>query len=411
MLSVNYTKRRTPKYILKIISISIGFSFAFLILELIARSFPATKHFSLQDQFECNWVDIKSKISERCIFKFYPNRKGRYTKGKIPPFPIDVIKETNDIGQFSSVDFKDLINKDSKSSFKILSIGDSYVEALQVNNDESFHGILNSLSTLDGKRVISSSIGKGGDAFSQYLLNLQYVSQRTNIDNLTIVIPVISNDFENSIFGYRTNIPGAYFEAKEGETYKFKYINYNRKLPSKVFNTILSHSSLSSYLYHHLNFSIILNKRPLCFLTNKECLYKRKNLFKANIIDSSIRETPERYRDGFLATDIFLENIAKLRPSKKERGNTLFVIDGDRFSIYKGATYKSKYFLAQRNYFIEQAKIYGFTLIDMEQIFKEHYRINNKKFEFINDGHWNSLGHKLVSNAVAKELRLKIKNN
>ena len=259
MLSNDSIQKKTPEYLLKVISISIGFSFAFLILELIAKSLPATKHFTLQDQFECNWVDIKSKISERCIFKFYPNRQGRYTKGKIPPFPIDVIKKTNDIGQFSSVDFKDFIDQNSQSSFQILSIGDSYVEALQVNNDESFHGILNSFSTIDGKKVRSSSIGKGGDAFSQYLLNLQYVSQRTEIDDISIVIPVISNDFTNSIYGYRRNIPGAYFEAVNNSKYKFKYINYDRSLPSKVFNTILSNSSLSSYLYHHLNLSLLLH--------------------------------------------------------------------------------------------------------------------------------------------------------
>lgn len=411
MLADNYKQKKTPKYILKLISISIGFSFGFLILELIARSFPATKHFSLQDQFYCNWIDIKSKISERCIFKFYPNRKGRYTKGKIPPFPIDVIKKTNDIGQFSSVNFKDLINQDAKSSLQIISIGDSFVEALQVNNDESFHGILNSFSTIDGKKVISSSIGKGGDAFAQYLLNVQYVSQRTEMKKLSIVIPIISNDFDNSIFGNQPNIPGAYFEAKGGKPYKFKYLNYERKLPSKVFNTILSKSSLSSYLYHHLDLSIILHKRPFCFVTNKVCLYKQQQDFKANIVDSSILKTPERYREGFIATDIFLENIAKLRPSQKERTDTLFVIDGDRFSIYNGASYKSEYFLAQRNYFIQKAKIYGFTLIDMEEIFKEHFRKNNKKFEFINDGHWNSLGHKLVADTIAKELKLKINKN
>ena len=407
MLSDDLMQKKTPEYILKIISISIGFSFAFFVLELIAKSLPATKHFSLQDQFECNWVDIKSKISERCIFKFYPNRKGRYTKGKVPPFPIDVIKTTNDIGQFSSVDFKDFIDQNSKSSFQILSIGDSYVEALQVNNDESFHGILNSFSTIEGREVRSSSIGKGGDAFSQYLLNLQYVSQRTNISDISIVIPVISNDFTNSIFGYRRNIPGAYFEAKKGNTYDFKYINYDRALPSKVFNAILSHSSLSSYLYHHLNLSELLHHRPFCLVTKKSCR-NTKITFRANIIDSTIKETPERYRHGFLATDIFLENVAKLRPSQKERRHTLFVIDADRFSIYKGTSNMSKFFFAQRNYFIEQAKIYGFTLIDMDQIFKEHYRINNKKFEFVNDGHWNSLGHKIVSNEIAKELKLKI---
>lgn len=398
-------QKTTPTYILKVISISIGFSLAFFILEIIAKSLPATKHFSLQDKFECDWIDIKSNISERCIFKYYPNRKGRYTKGKVPPFPIDSIKTTNDIGQFSSINFKDFIDQNSKSYFKILSIGDSYVEALQVNNDDSFHGILNSFSTKKGKTVKSTSIGKGGDAFSQYLLNLQYVSQRTDIDEISIVIPVISNDFENSIFGYRGNIPGAYFDVNEDKSYKFKYINYSRSFPSKVLNTILSHSGLGSYFYHNLNSSTLLNKRPFCVISNKPCLNTK--MFRANIIDSALSESQERYRDGYLSTDIFLENIAKLRPSQKERKHTLFVIDADRFSIYKGTSHQSKFFFAQRNYFIDQAKIYGFTLIDMNKIFKEHYLKNNKKFEFINDGHWNSLGHEIVSNAIAKELKLK----
>ncbi len=400
-------EKQNQEYIYKLISISFGFFFAFLIFEIFARLLPASKHFVLLDRFECNWVDVNSEIKETCIFMQQPFEKGRYTKGKFPPFPVDAIKKTNDIGQFSSINFNNFINQNLESSFRILSIGDSYVEALQVENNDSFHGILNSYFSADGEKVKSSSIGKSGDPLSQYLLNLQFASQRTNLEDVSIIITVVSNDFDESIFGYKGNLPGAYFEPKkEGGRYKFKYVNYKRSIPSKIINWILDHSSLGSYLFNNLKITSLQKEKPLCILINS-C--RDTKSFKANIVDSTLTEAPYRYRDGFLATDIFLENIARLRPSEKERRNTLFVVDADRQSIYQNKTQTSKYFLAQRNYFIEKAKIYGFTLIDMYPIFHDHYLKNNIKFEFLNDGHWNSLGHEIVSKEIIKVLNLEKK--
>ena len=43
--------RKTPDYLLKIIGISFGFAFAFVILEIAARILPASKHFTLKDSF------------------------------------------------------------------------------------------------------------------------------------------------------------------------------------------------------------------------------------------------------------------------------------------------------------------------------------------------------------------------
>ena len=57
---------------------------------------------------------------------------GNFTKGKFPPFPINAIKSTNNIGQFSNIDLRKYEN-----SKTIISIGDSYVEAAQVSNKNS----------------------------------------------------------------------------------------------------------------------------------------------------------------------------------------------------------------------------------------------------------------------------------
>ena len=71
---------------------------------------------------------------------------------------------------------------------------------------------------------------------------------------------------------------------------------------------------------------------------------------------------------------------------------------------------ESEYFKKQRDYFIKKAKDNGFTVIDMQSVFVMHYQINIQRFEFLNDSHWNSLGHKIIAEEIAKELNLKLKS-
>ena len=396
--------RKTPDYVLKVIGISFGFTFAFIFLEIAARLLPASKHFTLKGRFQCEWEDLESKIDDSCIFKQLPGQKGRYTKGKFPPFPVDALKSVNDLGQFSSVDFRHLTNQITKNNYYILSIGDSYTEALQVINDSAFHGILNSYKTIDGKKVISTSIGKSGDPLSQYLLNLQYANQRSNLKNAAVIFTIIANDSDESIYGYKGVSPGAYFKLDDNEQkYDFKYVSYNRSLLSSIYNFFLSHSSLGSYLVHNVKVSSIFSIHPLCLLKKTSC--DSSNNFAANIVDVVESVNPKRYSEGYRATDIFLENLANIRASKVQRNHTIMVVDADRYSIYDNTSNKSEYFTKQRSYFIDKAKSYGFTVIDMEPVFADHYQKHKQKFEFSNDGHWNSLGHVIVSKEIAKELK------
>ena len=147
---------------------------------------------------------------------------------------------------------------------------------------------------------------------------------------------------------------------------------------------------------------------PFCMLADYPC-NKIKN-FKANIVDTSESADFQRYEKSRKASDIFLLEISKLRDTSAKRKNTVFAIDAHRNQIYDTSLQKSEYFTAQRNYFINKAKSYGFTVIDMEPVFSNHYQKNKQKFEFSNDGHWNSIGHKVVSKEIAKRLDLMPKN-
>ena len=393
--------KKTPEYLLKLISISLGFIFSFSLFEIIVRFLPGSKHFVVESPLLCEWNDISSKLRESCISSFIPNQKGRYTKGKFPPFPVNALKSTNDIGQFSSINFSDFLKSKSNAFFPIVSIGDSFVQALQVNNENSFHGILNSFSTEDGKKVISTAIGKGGDALSHYLLNLQYVSQQVDLTTIPVIIPVIANDFDQSIFGYKEK-PGGFFKIDSKGGYEFKFVEYKRTKLSKILNFILAKSRLSNYVFYNLEAMRFFKENIPCVFLRTYC--KKNNKYTANIYDSSFRESPDRYRIGFRATEIFLENLGKLRISPETRKLTLIIVDADRYPIYKYTNKSSEFFSAQRDYFIKQARKDGYTVIDMEPIFREHYRKNQQRFEFSNDGHWNSLGHFIVSEQIVEEL-------
>ena len=132
--------------------------------------------------------------------------------------------------------------------------------------------------------------------------------------------------------------------------------------------------------------------------------------FSVNIIDSSESEDINRFEISRKATDFFLSEVGKLRNTRLKKENTIFVVDADRNHIYNKDVPESEYFKKQRNYFLKKANDLGFTVIDMKSVFAYHFQKNNQRFEFVNDAHWNSLGHKIIAEEIAKKLNLKLKS-
>ena len=187
--------RKTPEYILKIAGISFGFAFSFVILEISARLLPASDTFSQKLPLNCKSpISNFSEVDEDCLFRRDEYTSGVYTKGKFPPFTVHANKTTNDIGQFSDVDFSE-ITTSSKEVLPIISIGDSYVEAMQVSNPKTFHGLLNQYVGNNGEKIVSTAIGSSGNPLSQYLVSAMFAKKNSNNPNSIIIFTIISNDF------------------------------------------------------------------------------------------------------------------------------------------------------------------------------------------------------------------------
>lgn len=79
---------------------------------------PASDY--LLSELPLKWTDpVNPDIY--CLFRRSPFKEGRFSKWSLLSFIIDSIKRTNDIGQFSDIDFKSLKTKNNfRSNIKFI---------------------------------------------------------------------------------------------------------------------------------------------------------------------------------------------------------------------------------------------------------------------------------------------------
>ncbi|WP_269622998.1 hypothetical protein [Prochlorococcus marinus] len=389
-----------------LVALSFGIFISIITAETIARLLPASDSTSIVFPIQCPENSI---INIKCFHRRKPFSKLRYIKGAFPPFPIDVIKNVNDIGQFSDIDFSQY-SKNNINSIPIISIGDSFVEAKQVRNDESFHGILTHSKIYQNKtkrklNIVSTSIGAMGYSFPHYVKALEFASNKAMIQDSYVIITIISNDFETSFKEYSSIAAKGYFFFKlDSNNIIFDPYLENFRAIFKRF--IVNNFALSRYIIINLEAAGIFYSKPLCFLWDA-CV---EGKIAANIIDSEIDTDHQRYIDGYHSSDLLIYNIERLRKSSLERKKTIFIFDADRQNIYDERIPKSSYFEMQRNYLMNKLKSKGFSIIDLDNDFRRVFKTTNHKFEFINDGHWNPYAHKVVSESIIKAIT-KIENS
>lgn len=405
------------EFTLKLISIFIGFSGAFFVLEIFARILPAANIIGLEKPIRCEDLNY---INQDCLHRRRKKISFRYTKGKYPPFEIDAIKSTNDIGQFSNIDFFEFVSYESNLDKKrILTVGDSQVEALQVENKETFHDLFNnserkfdSINQIKNS-YISTSIGSSGMALPNYIQSLKYALNHTSLDSDIVLISIQSNDFDESfkkyaIKGRRSGRGQFYFDLLGNIEFE-EYPPEN--LLGKLISISLRNSSLIRYLTYNIEvFQKIDNLKINCFLKNNPSSCNHKNQrFASNIVDESYDQNPERYDMGYKATKFFLNELSELRQTDLMKKNTILIVDADRGFINSQYPQKGLFFDSQRKFLIKNAIDKGFTVIDLEDDFSEKFR-DGLTFNSSIDAHWNASGHKIVFEAVLREINKIISN-
>ncbi|WP_320674926.1 hypothetical protein [Prochlorococcus sp. MIT 1341] len=370
-----------------------GLSVSFLGLEGITRILHASASLPLQLPLNCE--NIEQSVNLSCVLRRIPYRSGLLTKGTMPPHEISAFKASNDIGMFSNVDFSDLSNS-ADNVLKIISIGDSYVEAVHVPNEKSFHGLLNQKKYVEriNKPVLSTLLASGGNAAAQYFTDFRFAVSSLQSDNTIFVFYIAGNDFYESYPEYKDIKIGTYFKrSKSG----FDFYPYTSNFKIALRRFVLRNSSTARYLAYNMPIASMALKYPFCLFLGSTCTENTITTPSDTLEDYN----KNKVSDAKKGVDRFLGEMVSFSKNRVKKTNIIFLVDSIRDYIYHDHQYKESPY-SQRNYFIKQAKKFGFRVLDMKPVFEKDYALNSVYFNFRHDGHFNEYGHSILAEEITR---------
>lgn len=326
----------------------------FLILEIFFRIAPTSSP-----------LDLSPVTSPSDVLRYKPYQTSTFSLGA--NFYKVIEKSTNNYGFFSSIDYE------PNSKPDIMVIGDSYVEAVQVKNEDSFPELISKKN----KGKIVYQLGIPGVALSQYIQMIKFSEKEFSPKHY--IITIVGNDFDESLCKYKQKLgTWCYNDNFELDFIPFEGYSFKRSLARK--------SAFLRYLVFNLNLNwrVVLKKIGL----NDEGL--RADIQYAGNTERVKSEIINK--DSLKVIDHFFEEIFYLGLHEK----ITIVLDADRQDIYLNNN-SSSYFRDMREYVIKNAISKKINIIDMEPIFKNHFNKNNQIFEFPTDAHWNEIAHGLVA--------------
>lgn len=356
---------KLKKILFPLISILVGLFLSIILLELVCRVLP------VRDSLMTLPVNAQNPV-----MRFKENRDVIWSCGA--DFSIITKKHVNNYG------FLNDQNYSSKDKSPLLAIiGDSFVEAAQVENKDAMYGILSQESAGKGRVY---SFGTSGSPLSTYLVYADYAVKAFHATELVFI--VVGNDFDESLLTYK-NAPGFHYFSETPDD----LVLVRKDFHSSFVKRLSRQSSLIRYLA--LNMELNWQSIENIFVNNTdEAIEKFVGNTRADFDE-------KRLLDSKRAVDKFFEEL----PVLTGLGNNkiLFVLDGMRPQLYDPlARMKANgsYFDLMRKYFMEVAVNKGYEVVDMQPTFIKKHESEGMRFEFPTNGHWNEIGHSLVAEKI-----------
>lgn len=271
----------------------------------------------------------------------------------------------NNFGWNSSIDY----SVEKKKKRRIAIVGDSYVEAFQVNCYDHFSRKLE--DKLDDQSEIYS-FGISGSPLSQYLHMVRYIEKTFNPD--IYIITVVHNDFNESLSHH---------------TKRSSYLSLNIDKENNVSEVIPRKDPISK-------FSFI-----------KKSAFARYLLYNLKVRES-FRSIFDSNKGKNVNSNVYLEQLESdkiqivvdyiLNELKKEVKNkqVVFIMDGPRGDIYEG-NYLNSNLLFLENILSKTCEDYKFDFLSLSSLFDSEYNKDQIKFNSQFDAHWNEYAHDLIS--------------
>ncbi len=276
--------------------------------------------------------------------------------------------------------------------FRVAIIGDSYVEALQVDYDESLAEQLE--DAVGNGNLQAYRFGISGAPLSQYLHILRKEALRYSPDMVVIVL--VHNDFDESYLP----TPGVY-------TKSFLKLKITCDAVCEEVRPVPYQSPWCGFLRDSATWRYLAYRQQIRFGALRNMILGRgkheNERYQANI---DVTDLDKKRFANELVTDYIFRELREICWSNG--AGLLIVMDGDRNGIYKNVDEPHSH---PRGVLMLNAKVesvadkYNIDFIDLHPIFKKDFAANHKKFSFKCDGHWNRYGHQVVAETIANFIR------
>lgn len=281
----------------------------------------------------------------------------------------------NNAGWNSTVDFVK-----EKRNIRIAIIGDSYVEAFQVDVGDSIAGQL--------RRLLSPGIdvyafGISGAPLSQYLQMARYVRDRFDPDIL--VINVVHNDFDESLCLTKRQAGMLCLEDDGTSIRESSIFPYE---PNPLLRLLRRSSSIRFAM---------ANLRLGARWEGLKSGLSAHRIYNANIDVQKTQALHDRIEQ---ATEYILGTLKR----EHEKTPVLLLIDAPRKDLYAHTLNESNVRWLNE-LLMHQAARFGFLFVDLTHEFGKVFHTEHVHLESEYDWHWNEAGHKAAAQAVFQALQ------
>jgi hypothetical protein len=368
--------------------------------------------------------------TSRLIYKHYENRPSTY----YPNFPlrfvtadIDVYFKTNSLG------FKDYehLLQPSKPTFRVLLLGDSYVQANTVSIEEQTSRVMERIAENKGISLEVISMGMSGYGQTHHLQNYNTIGRQFK-PNL-VITTFCSNDMWNNL--EKTNSDP--FHVLKGEQLLLRSRNPRPPLSRSkkllrstiqktetyfIFRDIITRIirlfDASAFKYEAAvtaaRMKAVIGKTAPPKVSHKEASEKYLSLMKAAVAKIappkvSGKETSEAHLRRVIATKPERKTFIAL---VKELENVIYKKDGVPLLHSIVSSLITKEISPDYLYYLDWTENVlgsysgGRPAIDFHKDFTELFNKTGLKVHYQNDSHWNSLGHELVAQKFIEHIQM-----
>jgi hypothetical protein len=267
--------------------------------------------------------------------------------------------------------------------FRIAVIGDSYVEAFQVDVDRSFPFLLEKRLNKVAGAVEVYAYGHSGANLIQYLAVLRHAACKAHPD--LVVVNIVPNDLEESLQGF-ARVDNWSVRPVDGG---FDLVP-PRPSGGLWLKRLVRHSALARYLI--VNLEIQRGASAVEDLFRGDLREYEANVDVSRNVLLKDREALDRFLRYALG--------ALFETTKGCDARLLLVLDANRQAIYAGEDPRESRIHIMNQAVMDVAGDLGVWVVDLAEVFSAAWAAENQRFDHELDGHWNRHGHSLVADAI-----------